>query len=197
MKVIAKILLRISALYKLFWYPINFLLFKINSVTFAKFPSISGFVQIRNRGNFSIGSHVTITSRIQSNPVGGRHRSFFYVSPKAYLTIGNNVGISNAIIFAKKNIVIEDDVLIGGGVQIYDSDFHSLNYDDRMMRPDPSIKSKNIHIKKGAFIGAGALILKGVTIGENSIIAAGSVLSKGVPDNQIWGGNPAKFIRNV
>ena len=52
-------------------------------------------------------------------------------------------------------------------------------------------------IKDNAFIGAHSIILKGVTIGENSIIGAGSVVTKSVPDNQIWAGNPARFIRNI
>lgn len=56
---------------------------------------------------------------------------------------------------------------------------------------------KPVLIKDNAFIGAHSIILKGVTIGENSIIGAGSVVTKSVPDNQIWAGNPAKFIRNI
>jgi acetyltransferase-like isoleucine patch superfamily enzyme len=89
-------------------------------------------------------------------------------------------------------------VKIGGGVKIYDTDFHF---------PDAGIRSGNrdlphkataaVVVKDNAFIGAFSIILKGVTIGENSIIGAGSVVTKSVPDNQIWAGNPAKFIREV
>jgi acetyltransferase-like isoleucine patch superfamily enzyme len=56
---------------------------------------------------------------------------------------------------------------------------------------------KAIHIKKNAWIGAGATILQGVTIGENSVVAAGSVVSKDVPDNVIVGGIPAKIIKEI
>ena len=52
-------------------------------------------------------------------------------------------------------------------------------------------------IKDNAFIGAGSIILKGTIIGMNSIVAAGSVVTKSIPDNEIWGGNPAKFIKKV
>ena len=52
-------------------------------------------------------------------------------------------------------------------------------------------------IKHDAFIGAGSIILPGVTIGANSIVGAGSVVTKNIPDNQIWGGNPAKYIKDV
>ena len=58
-------------------------------------------------------------------------------------------------------------------------------------------KSKNVHLKKNVFIGAHSIILKGVTIGENSIIGAGSVVSKNIPPNQVWGGNPIKFIKDL
>lgn len=64
--------------------------------------------------------------------------------------------------------------------------------------PDKEIpSSRPIHIKYGAFIGAGSIILKGVTIGEYSIIGAGSVVCKDVPSGEVWGGNPAHFIRKL
>ena len=56
---------------------------------------------------------------------------------------------------------------------------------------------KPVAICDNAFIGAKSIILKGVTIGENSVIGAGSVVTKSVPANQIWAGNPAKFIREI
>lgn len=52
-----------------------------------------------------------------------------------------------------------------------------------------------IHIKKGAFIGARSIITKPCVIGENSIVGAGSVITRDIPDNEIWGGNPACFIK--
>ena len=66
-----------------------------------------------------------------------------------------------------------------------------------MQRPDTHIKTKPILIKEGAFIGAQSIILKGVTIGKHSVVGAGSVVTKDIPDGEIWGGNPAVFIRKV
>ena len=60
-----------------------------------------------------------------------------------------------------------------------------------------SLILNSIVIKRNAWIGAGATILPGVTIGENSIIAAGAVVSKNVPDNTIVGGIPAKVIKSI
>ena len=55
--------------------------------------------------------------------------------------------------------------------------------------------SGEVHIKKNAFIGMGTIITKPVTIGENVIIGAGSVVTKDIPNNEVWAGNPAKFIK--
>jgi len=55
----------------------------------------------------------------------------------------------------------------------------------------------HIHIRKNAWIGAGATILPGVTIGENAVVAAGAVVSKDVPTNTIVGGVPAKIIKSI
>ena len=60
---------------------------------------------------------------------------------------------------------------------------------------DINAKTAPIHIKKFAFIGGSCIILKRVTIGENAVVAAGSVVTKDIPDNEVWGGNPAKFIK--
>lgn len=85
-----------------------------------------------------------------------------------------------------------------GGTCVYDTDFHSLDPLIRASSDDTKHRvEKPVLIKSNAFIGAHSIILKGVTIGENSIIGAGSVVTKSVPDNQIWAGNPARFIREI
>ena len=67
-----------------------------------------------------------------------------------------------------------------------------------MSKDDQKCKVKSpVIIEDNVFIGARSIILKGVTIGRNSIVGAGSVVTKSIPSNQIWGGNPAKFIRNI
>jgi acetyltransferase-like isoleucine patch superfamily enzyme len=88
-------------------------------------------------------------------------------------------------------------VLIGGNCHIFDSDFHSLNFEKRMTSPDPDVQKAGVEIKDGAFIGGGTYILKGVVIGKQSVVAARSVVTKSVPDQEIWGGNPAKFIKKL
>lgn len=82
---------------------------------------------------------------------------------------------------------------------MYDTDFHSLDYTLRRSHTldMKGKKMAKVTVEHDVFIGAGCIILKGVTIGACSIIGAGSVVTKDIPANQIWAGNPAKFIRNL
>ena len=84
---------------------------------------------------------------------------------------------------------------MGGGTKIYDTDFHWLNLEERINQPGG--KTAPVIIKDGAFVGADCIILKGVTIGKRAVIGAGSVVTKSVPDGEIWAGNPAKLIRKL
>ena len=176
---------------------INFCIFKLYRVQYLQFPDISGVIVCRGKGKLVFGAKVKVNSSIRSNPVGLTHRTYFYVSPSGIIAIGNNVGISNSLLFSINSITICDYVIIGGGCQIFDNDFHSIQYEYRILHEDSNIRSAPIVIKTGAFIGASSIILKGVTIGERSVIAAGSVVTKSVPSDQIWGGNPAKFLKNL
>ena len=81
---------------------------------------------------------------------------------------------------------------------MFTSDFHSLDPIIRAGGEDQANKKRApVVLCDNLFIGAHSTILKGVTVGENSIVGAGSVVTKNIPANQIWGGNPAKFIRNL
>ena len=179
------------------WVLVNFLKFKIANVNFKKLPSIDGFVVIKNRGEITIGSQVKINSYRYCNPVGKSHKTTFFCSPKAKIEIGNNVSMSRVLLFSMEYIKIEEFVMLGGGVQVLDSDFHSINFNDRIHKNDCNIISEGILLKRGAFIGADTIILKGVTIGERSVVAASSVVTKNVPDDELWGGNPARFIKKL
>lgn len=115
-----------------------------------------------------------------------------YINYGKHTKIGKNVFINFDCIFLDLGgITIENNVLIAPKVSLL-SEGHSISPADRQ-----SLVPGHIHIKKGAWIGAGATILQGVTIGENSIVAAGAVVSKNVPDNVIVGGIPAKVIKTI
>lgn len=156
------------------------------------------YIMVARGGKCSIGQNFAMNNGIKGNPIGCYQRCTLFVDRNAELKIGNNVGISQTALICHKSITIGNDVKIGGGVCIYDTDFHSLNPEIRKSKEDIKHRiEKPVIIKDNVFIGAHSLILKGVTIGENSIIGAGSVVTKSIPDNQIWAGNPAKFIKNV
>lgn len=113
----------------------------------------------------------------------------------ATLIIGDKVGMSNTTIVATTKIELGNNIIIGGGVTIIDSDFHSLNPNHWHTDEDEVNKvSRPIKICDNVFIGMNVIVLKGVNVGSNSIIAAGSVVVNDIPENEIWGGNPAKFI---
>jgi maltose O-acetyltransferase len=114
-------------------------------------------------------------------------------TPTAKLKIGSRNSFSNNVnIIATQSIVIGDDCLIGDAVSIYDSDFHEI---DPMQRRYGQGVSKPVDIGNNVWIGSRSVILKGVSIGDNSIVAAMSLVNKSIPANSIVGGNPAKFIR--
>lgn len=175
------------------------ILFKGNDIKYSSF-STNGtpYVMVAHGGKCTIGNNFAMNNGIKGNPIGSYRKCTIFVDRNAELKIGNNVGMSQTALICHKSITIGNYVKIGGGVSIYDTDFHSLDPEIRKSKEDiMNRKEKPVVIKDNAFIGAHSIILKGVTIGENSIIGAGSVVTKSVPDNQIWAGNPAKFIRNI
>ena len=102
--------------------------------------------------------------------------------------IGNNVTIKCGV-QVWDGITIEDDVFIGANVTFTNDKYpKSKNSDWQLL---------TTVVKRGASIGAGSTILPGLTIGENAVVGAGSVVTKDVPANELWVGNPAHFVRKV
>lgn len=145
-----------------------------------------------------LGRNVAMNNGVNGNPIGCYEKCTFFVGNRGILTIGDNVGMSQSAFVAIDSLTIGSNVKIGGGSCVFTSDFHSLDWRIRASADDQKYrKCAPVVIGDNVFIGARCLILKGVTIGENSIVGAGSVVTKSIPPNQIWGGNPARFIRNI
>lgn len=195
-KLIRKI---INSVLNFIYTPVTKIIFVLNGVKINKGLVAFGIPKIivTRRGNVKFGVNLMINSGQNHNIIGRNQKTIFWVEGK--LTIGDNVGMSSTAIICNHEIEIGDNVMIGGNTVIYDTNFHSL---DPKKRQDKHLDRKNtkygkVTIKNNVFIGAHTTILKGVTIDENSIIGACSVVSKDIPKNEVWAGNPAQFIRKI
>jgi UDP-2-acetamido-3-amino-2,3-dideoxy-glucuronate N-acetyltransferase len=98
--------------------------------------------------------------------------------------------------FVCEGVTIEDDVFIGHGVMFINDLFPRATTDGRL-QTEEDWKVLNTRVKRGASLGSGAVILAGVTIGENAMIGAGAVVTHDVPDNRVAKGVPARLGRGV
>ena len=116
----------------------------------------------------------------------------FYTDFGKFTRFGKNAFVNSGCTFMDRGgIYIGDDVFIGPGAKLITENHAESPALRRHVYSNP------ITVKRGAWIGAGAIILPGVTIGENSIVAAGAVVTKDVLSNAVVGGTPARFIRSV
>jgi acetyltransferase-like isoleucine patch superfamily enzyme len=117
-------------------------------------------------------------------------------TPSSKIIIGNNVGLNGTSITSRsKTITIGDGSMIAPNVIIVDSDFHAA-WPPEMRGEYLDIDSdREIRIGKNCWIGMNSIILKGVTIGDNSIIAAGSVVNRSIPADSLAAGIPAKIVK--
>jgi len=114
------------------------------------------------------------------------------------IAFGNSSGCSFATLSSRSSITIGNRVLIGANAKIYDHDFHPASPKLRNSgKEQDHVATRPVIIEDDVFIGADCIVLKGVAIGKGSVIAAGSVVVKNVPAGEIWGGNPAKFIKKL
>ncbi|WP_306601915.1 acyltransferase [Geothrix sp. 21YS21S-2] len=116
--------------------------------------------------------------------------------PGARLTIGAKTRIHGTCIHACLSVTIGDHCLIAANCQIIDSSGHLLSFPDVENRINTRSDPKPVVIEDHVWIGAGSVILPGVTIGRGSVLAAGSVVVKDIPPMVVAGGNPAKVIRD-
>ncbi len=119
----------------------------------------------------------------------------FRVGKYKNVKVGNFTKINQGVyIQGLYNTEIGEYVVLSRGVMIFDSglDITSMSSNGFTLHVESFVKIKN-----NVWVGAGAIILPGVTIHENSVIAAGSIVTKDVPPNTIVGGNPAKIIKSI
>lgn len=140
------------------------------------------FGEVRLGNLVGLGSHVGIAV-IGESP-----------SQKAILRIGTSTHIQDRThINCYRSVTIGEHCAISWDVEILDTDIHALldNTGQPLERTAPVL------IEDRVWIGARAIILKGVTIGHDSVVAAGSVVTQSVPPNSICAGNPARVIKST
>ena len=179
-------------------YLCNYIAVKRAGLEFPVNAKICGRLHISAQANasFQVGKNVIINSGWKENPAGG-DKTHIFIGKDAILKIGDGAGISNSTIFCKKEINIGNNVNIGADCLIYDTDMHSVDYRERIGFEKENVLTQTVTINDGAWIGGSCIILKGVTVGARAVIGAGSLVTKDVPADELWAGNPAKFVRKL
>ena len=165
---------------------------------YCETAQIFRFLRNREEGAVKLGDYVSCYAGCS-----------FSLGQKGRATVGDFTLMNGALVMAEELIEIGSYCLISWNVGIADSDFHPIDpaqrridahalapyYKDRP--PRPPIRTAPVRIADNVWIGMNAVILKGVTIGENSVVAAGSVVSKNVAPNTVVAGNPAVVVKEL
>lgn len=114
--------------------------------------------------------------------------------------VGKNVKIGNGVELLDNNyifegITIDDGAFIGPNVSFINTRYPRSSMIIRYEKPANNYKLEKTHICYGASIGAGSVVMCGVTIGKHAMVAAGSVVLEDVPDGAMVAGNPARIIK--
>ncbi|MBW7869117.1 MAG: acyltransferase [Brumimicrobium sp.] len=163
-----------------------------NTIQYNKIP----YVIKHPTAKISIGNGTTINSNNKGYHLNMFSKCKLYAdTPYSIIEIGENCRIHGTCIHAQKSIKIGNNVLIAANTQIIDSNGHELNMDKPQKRLIERDEPKEIIIEDNVWIGTGCIILKGSHIKEGAVISAGSVVKGIIPAHCIFGGNPAKLIK--
>lgn len=154
------------------------------------------FLKSKHAGALKFGKHDSVYAGCS-----------FSLGENGRVTVGDFTLLNGALVMCEDKIDIGSHCLISWNVGIADSDFHPLEPAQRIMDahalapyfekrpPRPKLKTASVKISDNVWIGMNAVILKGVTVGENSVVAAGAVVTKSVEANVVVAGNPAQVVR--
>ncbi len=145
---------------------------------------VEGRLSLRNEGTIVLGAR----SRLRSTPAWP---VTLEAIAGATISIGADSFLNRGVLLgARERITIGRGVIIADRCIIYDTDWHPL--------PGASaeeIPTAPVTIEDGAWLGAGCIVLKGVTIGAGTVVGAGAVVTRDLPAHCIAAGNPARVIR--
>ena len=185
--------------------------------------AITNYHQVRFAPNVMLSSHATVcgnvkigagTSVFAGTQIRGdcepivigegtniQENACLHVSVGSSMTIGKNVTIGHNVQFGigtdvATNVHFGNNILVAGGVRFVGRQDHSFDVPGQTIWKGGRGVNAPIEIEDDVWIGAGSVILSGVKIARGAIVAAGSVVTKDVPPCEIWGGNPARKIRD-
>lgn len=165
---------------------------RLHRVDYGKY--LRGFrCDIINKGHIKIGKNVLLDYRVEGHTY---KTGLFAYYKHSSIILGDRCRLSGAVIFCRRKVVLGNDCRLAPGVILMDNNSHAVSFNSSD-RQSGNVDEAPVILGNNVWIGLRSIVLKGVTIGDNSIIAAGSVVTKDVPSNCIVGGNPAKFLKNI
>lgn len=154
------------------------------------------FITKVNNSRIVMGKGVVIISDSQYNRSGINHPTVIATeAPGAEIIISDGVGMSGSSIVAVEKIEIGNDTMLGANTNIYETDFHCIDANQRLNQKDIlDAKHSPIHIGKQCWLASNVTVLKGVKIGDRAVVGAMSLVNKDVPADAVVAGVPAKTI---
>jgi acetyltransferase-like isoleucine patch superfamily enzyme len=154
-------------------------------------------VIMHGEGEIVFGAEAHIISDYKRSTLGVWARSKFVAFPGARIIVGDHVLMAGTTIVARKSVEIGEETLVSPNVFIVDSHFHNAWPPEGRSDMSPIEEAEPVKIGRRVWIGLNAIILKGVTIGDNAVIGAGSVVTGDIPANTLAAGSPARVIRRL
>jgi acetyltransferase-like isoleucine patch superfamily enzyme len=155
-------------------------------------PQLRAPVMLAGQGRISFEQAVTLGWELAPGFLSG----YSYLEaryPGSSVTIGEGTHLNNCVTIVSEGpgVSVGRSCLFGPCVHVYDSDFHPL---DATTRETAVPERARVVIGDEVFLGTGAIVLKGVTLGARSVVGAGAVVGGDVPEGAVVAGNPAKVL---
>jgi acetyltransferase-like isoleucine patch superfamily enzyme len=167
---------------------------KFKGVTFQGRATFIGrpVVTMARGGQIILGDGVVLASAQRANPLGNFQPCFIRAwAAGAKVVVGERVGLSSTVLCAAVGIEVGAGTIFGAGALVVDNDFHTRGPSGEWTETGAGT-ARPVKIGRRVFVGARAIILKGVTIGDDAIIGAGAVVTRDVPPGHTAVGNPAR-----
>lgn len=155
-------------------------------------------VSVAPGASISIGARAILCSSSQDTALGvSRPVILRAMLPGARLVIGDDCALSGTTVCAAESVTIGERCLFGADTLVTDTDFHGLDSEGRWSAALARAPRRPVRIGRDVFVGARAIVLKGVTIGDGAVVGAGSVVTRDVPAGAVVAGNPARELHGT